>query len=130
MTILQQIVSAASKSVRGAVKIKLAGCAPTCDPDITESKVGKDIIIFDDVDGDWRCSECRWGIEADNETDGNCHCLDEKGGWMRVVDLSQIPEYEPADSAASSTESSLDQEGDSDDEDFIDDGGDMMVDES
>ena len=46
-----------------------------------------------------------------------------------MVDLSQIPDYEPADDAASSTESSVDEEGDSDDEDFIDDGEDVMEEE-
>ena len=108
-------------------KDKVSEVYAECDSGIEESKVGKDIIIFDYVDGVWRCSECRWEIEADNKTDGNCHCLDEEGGWMRVVDLSQIPEYEPADDASSSTECSSDQEGDSDDEDFIDDRGYMAT---
>ena len=98
-----------------------------CDLEIEESKVGKDIITFDDVDGVWRCSECQWEIEADNETDGNCHCLEE--GQMRRVYLSQIPDYESADDGASSIEFSSDQEGDSDDEDAIDDGEDVMENE-
>ena len=45
---------------------------------------------------------------------------------MRMVDLSQIPGYEPADNAASSTDSSSDQEADSSDESAIDDGEDIM----
>ena len=99
-----------------------------CNPEIEESKVRKDDIIFDDVDEVWRCSECRWEVEADDKIYGNCHCLDE-GGSMRIVNLSRIPDYERADDAASSTAPSSDQEGDSDDEDFIDDGEDMMEDE-
>ena len=99
-----------------------------CNSEIEESKVGEDIVIFDDVDGVWRCSECQWEIEADNETDGNCHCLEEEG-QLRRVDLSPIPDYEPADDGASSIESSSDQEGDSDDEDAIDDGEDVMENE-
>ena len=90
--------------------------------------MGKDVITYDDVDGVWRCSECQWEIEADNETDGNCHCVEEEGR-IRRVDLSQIPDYEPADDGASSIESSSDQEGDSDDEDAIDDGEDVMENE-
>ena len=114
------------ETCQGCGEDKVDGVCAECDSE--ESKVEKDIITFDDVDGVWRCSECQWEIEADNETDGNCHCLDE-GGSMRFVDLSQIPDYEPADDGASSTESSSDQEEDSDDEDAIDDGEDVMENE-
>ena len=113
------------ETCQGCGEDKVSGGCAECDSEIEESKVGKDIITFDEGDGVWRCSECQWEIEADNETDGNCHCLEE-GGRLRMVDLSQIPEYEPADDGASSTESSSDQEGDSDDEDAIDDGEDVM----
>ena len=115
------------ETCQGCGEDKVDGVCAECDSE--ESKVGKDIVTFDDVDGVWRCSECQWEIEADNETDGNCHCLDEEGGSMRFVDLSQIPDYEPADDGASSTESSLDEERDSDDEDAIDDGEDVMENE-
>ena len=113
------------KTCQGCGEDKVSGVCAECDSEIEESKVKKDIIVFDEVDGVWRCSECQWEIEADNETDGNCHCLEE-GGRMRMVDLSQIPGYEPADNAASSTDSSSDQEADSSDESAIDDGEDIM----
>ena len=51
-----------------------------------------DIIIFDEVDDLWRCCECQWGIEADNEIDSDCHCLKEER-QMQIIDLSQIPEH-------------------------------------
>ena len=116
------------ETCQGCGEDKVSGVCAECDSEIEESKVAKDIITFDDVDGVWRCSECQWEIEADNETDGNCHCLEEEG-QMRRVDLSQIPDYEPADDGASSIEFSSDQEGDSDDEDAIDDGEDVMENE-
>ena len=115
------------ETCQGCGEDKVSGVCAECDSEIEDSKVGKDIITFDDVDGVWRCSECQWEVEADNETDGNCHCLEE--GQMRRVDLSQIPDYEPADDGASSIEFSSDQEGDSDDEDAIDDGEDVMENE-
>ena len=116
------------KTCQGCGEDKVSAVCAECDPKNEEIKVRRDIIVFDDKDGVWRCSECQWEIEADNETDGNCHCEDEEGG-VRMVDLSQIPEYERADDAASSTESSSDEEGDSDDEYFIDDREDVMEDE-
>ena len=116
------------KTCQGCGGNKVSRVCAECDSKKEESKVRRDIIIFDDTDGVWRCSECQWEIEADNETEGNCHCEDEEG-WMRMVDFSQIPEYERADDAASSTESSSDEEGDSDDEYFIDDRENVMEDE-
>ena len=34
-----------------------------------------------------RYSECNWEGETDNQTDGNCHCLDEEGGLTRMIDV-------------------------------------------
>ena len=104
---------------------KVNGVCAKCDPKKEEIQLRGDIIIFDRKDSVWRCSECLWEIEADNETDGNCHCVNEEGG-LRMVDVSQIPEYKRADDAASSTEFSSDEEEDSDDESFIDDSEDVM----
>lgn len=116
------------KTCQGCGEDKVSGACAECDPKKEEIKVRRDVIVFDDKDGVWRCSECQWEIEADGTIEGNCHCQDEEGG-MRMVDLSQIPEYQRADYAVSSTESSSDEEGDSDDEDFIDDREDVMEDE-
>ena len=113
------------KTCQGCGKDKVNGVCAECDPKKEDIKARRDIIIFDDKDGVWRCGECQWEIEADNETVGNCHCENEEGG-MRMIDLSQIPEYERADDAASSTEFSSDEEEDSEDEYAIDDGEDVM----
>lgn len=76
-------------------------------------------IFFDEGNGIWRCIYCSWEIEADNESDGNCHCLNGKGE-AQFIDLSDYLDYEPADSC-SSEDDSTDSESNSDDERFIDD---------
>lgn len=78
-----------------------------------------DTITFDEGNGIWRCINCSWEVEADNETDGNCRCLNDKGE-LRFIDLSDYLDYEPADSCSSEDEST-DSESNSDDERFIDD---------
>lgn len=82
----------------------------------------EDLIAADNADGIWRCVYCQWEVEADNETDGNCHCLNSQGE-ARYLDLSECFDYEPADSDSSHAESCSDDgdEPDSDDEAFIDD---------
>ena len=107
-------------------------CPGTCDVCNGESVYGKcskcgtgeeseddDAIAFDEYDGIWKCVSCTWEVEADTETDGNCHCLNDKGE-ARFIDLSDYYDYEPADSC-SSDDDSTDSEMNSDDERFIDD---------
>ena len=107
-------------------------CPGTCDGCNGESVYGQcrncgvgeeseddDTIAFDERDGIWRCVSCTWEVEADNETDGNCHCLNDRGE-ARFIDLSDHHDYEPADSC-SSEDDSTDSESNSDDEHFIDD---------
>ena len=107
-------------------------CPGTCDACGGESVDGRcsncgageeseddDTIAFDERDGIWRCVSCTWEVEAENETDGNCHCLNDKGE-AHFIDLSDYHDYEPADSC-SSEDDSTDSELNSDDEGFIDD---------
>ena len=107
-------------------------CPGTCDACGGESVDGQcsncgageeseddDTIAFDWNDGIWRCVFCYWEVEAQNETDGNCHCLNDKGEAC-FIDLSGYHDYEPADSC-SSDDDSTDSELNSDDERFIDD---------
>lgn len=84
-----------------------------------EESEDEDTIVFDEGEGLWRCIFCQWEVEADNETDGNCHCQNDKGE-AHFIDLSDCLDYEPADSC-SSEEDSTDSESNSDDEGFIDD---------
>ena len=84
-----------------------------------EESEDDDTIAFDGRDGIWRCVSCTWEVEAENETDGNCHCLNDKGE-AHFIDLSGCHDYEPADSC-SSEDDSTDSELNSDDERFIDD---------
>ncbi len=87
--------------------------------DAGEECEDEDAIAFDERDGLWRCTDCQWEVEADNETDGNCHCLNDEGE-AHFIDLSDCLDYEPADSC-SSADDSTDEESNSDDEGFIDD---------
>ena len=84
-----------------------------------EESEDEDTIAFDHRDGMWRSTYCHWEVEADNETDGNCRCLNAKGE-LHFIDLSDCLDYEPADSC-SSEDDSTDSEPNSDDEGFIDD---------
>ena len=107
-------------------------CPGTCDACNGESVDGQcsncgageeseddDTIGFDEEDGIWRCVSCTWEVEADNETDGNYHYLNDKDE-AHFIDLSGYHDYEPADSC-SSEDDSTDSELNSDDERFIDD---------
>ena len=85
----------------------------------SEESEDEDTIVFDELDGLWRCIYCQWEVEADNETDGNCHCLNDKLE-AHFIDLSDCLDYEPADSC-SSEDDSTDSDSNSDDEGFIDD---------
>ena len=84
-----------------------------------EESEDEDNIVFDEREGLWRCISCQWEVEADNETDGNCRCLNDKNEY-HFIDLSDCLDYEPADSCSSEDEST-DSEPNSDDEGFIDD---------
>lgn len=84
-----------------------------------EESEEEDTIAFDKGDGIWRCIYCQWEVEADNETDGNCHCLNDRNE-AHFIDLSDCLDYEPADSCSSEDDSS-DSESNSDAESFIDD---------
>ena len=107
-------------------------CPATCDACSGESVDGQcsncgageeseddGTIFFDESDEIWRCVSCTWEVEADNGTDGNCHCLNDNRE-AHLIDLSDCHDYEPADSC-SSEDDSTDSELDSDDERFIDD---------
>ena len=96
---------------------RVDGPCSNCGAD--EESEDEDTIVFDERDGLWRCIYCQWEVEADNETDGNCHCLNDKGE-ARFIALSDCLDYEPADSC-SSEDDSTDSESNSDDEGFIDD---------
>ena len=86
----------------------------------TDESEDEDFVAFDEYDDVWRCIYCSWEVEADSETDGNCHCLNDKGE-AHFIDLSECFDYEPADSYSSEEDDSSDSEPDSDDERFIDD---------
>lgn len=70
------------------------GCAADGDDE------DEDLIAYDQRDAVWRCIYCSWEVEADNGTDGNCHCLNPLGE-ARYLDLSGCVDYEPADSCSS-----------------------------
>lgn len=90
-----------------------------------EESEDDDTIAFDERDGIWRCVSCFWEVEAENETDGYCRCLTDKG-QSYFIDLSGYHDYEPADSC-SSEDDSTDSESNSDDERFIDDAADITI---
>lgn len=96
---------------------RVDGQCSNCGAD--EESEDEDTIALDERDGVWRCIYCQWEVEADNETDGNCHCLNDEGE-AHFIDLSDCLDYEPADSC-SSEDDSTDSESNSDDEGFIDD---------
>ena len=86
-----------------------------------EESENEDEIYFDDTEKIWRCTSCHWEIEADNETDGNCHCLNDKQE-LHFINLTDCLEYSPVDSCSSDDDESTDsEEPNSDDEEFIDD---------
>lgn len=78
----------------------------------------KELSAVNESHGVWRCVDCQWEIEADNDEDGNYHCTNDTGE-VHCFDLSKCVDYEPADSCSSGDESS-DEEPDSEDERFID----------
>ena len=86
---------------------------------VSEGSEEEDTIAFDEGEGLWRCIHCHWEIEADNHTDGNRHCLNDDGD-AHFIDLTDCPDYEPADSCSSEDEPT-DSEPNGDDEDFLDD---------
>ncbi|KAL8869533.1 MAG: hypothetical protein Q9174_004204 [Haloplaca sp. 1 TL-2023] len=81
-------------------------------------------MTWDDTDRIWRCSQCHWEIEANNEDEGQCHCLvDPTERFIALpIRLSQYEDYGPGDSDSSCSDSS-DSEPDSEDEAFIEDDG-------
>ncbi|KAL9582800.1 MAG: hypothetical protein Q9212_003082 [Teloschistes hypoglaucus] len=104
----------------------------TCDPSSLDdnddgSAEDEPEMAWDGTEGVWRCTECCWEVEANNENEGYCHChLDEQDadGWRTVngIELLNYDDYEPADSDSSGAES-VDSEPDSEDEAFIEDDG-------
>lgn len=83
----------------------------------------EDTIAFDTRDEIWRCIHCCWEIEPQKGGDGSCYCLNQEGEKHRI-DLSECPDYEPADADncdSDSDEESEDEEPTSEDERFIDD---------
>ena len=89
-------------------------------------------LVWDDFDHVWRCEDCHWEVEANEENEGHCHCflgeeVRDPDTWriqylVRPIELLNFPEYEPADSDSSGPES-VDSEPDSGDESFIEDDG-------
>lgn len=94
-------------------------------------------LFWDVCDGIWRCALCHWEVEGNSNEEGHCHCLTKLGSpvstnmfydflhidtadWCRRIELSEYPEYEPADSDSSGVDST-DSEPDSGDEEFIED---------
>ncbi|MCJ1452399.1 hypothetical protein MMC28_002742 [Mycoblastus sanguinarius] len=101
-------------------KRKIDGECRECEA--AEESEEEDTIVYDEMNGVWRCIYCQWEVEADNSEDGNCHCLNNRGE-AHYIDLSECLDYEPADSdsCASRSDESSDSEPDSEDERFIDD---------
>ncbi|KAI4239699.1 MAG: hypothetical protein LQ349_000173 [Xanthoria aureola] len=92
-------------------------------------------LFWDERDGIWRCALCYWEVEANSNEEGYCHCYikqdtpasldgfsNRNADWCRRIELSEYPEYEPADSDSSGADST-DSEPDSGDEEFIEDNG-------
>ena len=79
----------------------------------------EDLIVYNTKDHVWRCLHCQREVEADNDDDAYCRCLDTKG-FAHYLDLSDCPDFKPAYSWSSDDESS-DEEPDSEDGAFIDD---------
>lgn len=115
-------------------------CQPCCDDCGTE-KLGsycdycqryegsgedEDVIAFDIKDEVWRCIHCCWEIEPQKGGDGSCFCLNE-AGEKHHIDLSECPDYEPADADYCDSEdddvSDDEEEPTSEDEAFIDNEG-------
>ncbi|KAL8853428.1 MAG: hypothetical protein Q9221_001745 [Calogaya cf. arnoldii] len=92
-------------------------------------------LLWDADDKIWRCALCHWEVEANSDEEGHCHCYTKHdvpvyfgvvgfrpGHWCRRIELSEYPEYQPADSDSSGADST-DSEPDSGDEEFIEDDG-------
>lgn len=137
------------------VRRKLTGCATYCSSDKVsvkeeeeedEEEVDEDLVVFDERDKIWRCINCQWEIEADDEANGYCQCrIDENlsGKSSELLNVSDVlsgsrelrrkplvnvyinSDYGPADSDSSFSDSS-ESEPDSSDEQFLDD-GDIVV---
>ena len=102
----------------GHTKPDFLGDCAECGPvqDSNEEDYGMNFDAIDDV---WRCSDCKWEVEADNDISGYCACVDEDGQELRF-DLLEYPEFYPADECSSDEDSSA-EEPDTEDEAMIDD---------
>ncbi|KAL8641788.1 MAG: hypothetical protein Q9228_001449 [Teloschistes exilis] len=101
-------------------------CEPSSDDD-GESTGDEPGMAWDSVDGVWRCTDCSWEVEADDEYEGYCHCrLAEPAAdgytTVRRIELLPYDDYEPAGSDSSGAEW-VDSESDSEDEAFVEDDG-------
>lgn len=96
---------------------KIDGACKNCA--LADDSGEEGFIVYDPKEAVWGCAYCLWEVEADNSVDGNCHCVNAKGEAC-CLDLSECLDYEPADSCTSEDEAS-DDEGDSVDENFIND---------
>lgn len=106
-----------------------------------EKEVEEDLIVFDKRDKIWRCINCQWEIEADDEANGYCQCRIDKnlsGKSSELLNVSDVlngsrelrrkhlvdvyinSNYGPADSDSSVSDSS-ESEPDSSDERVLDD---------
>lgn len=84
-----------------------------------ESEKEKEGMALDDYDKVWRCTICMVEVQADNKDIAYCGCYDPEGRKL-YFDLSEHPDYYPADSCSSEDEST-DEEPDTEDEAMIDD---------
>ena len=98
-------------------KGNIDGQCPSCDARKESEEEG--FIAFDERHSVWSCVYCQSEVEADNETDGDCHYLKKKSKAY-YVDLYGCLDYEQADSCNSGDDFS-DEEQDSEDEIIIDD---------
>ena len=82
-------------------------------------------LFFDPQDQIYRCATCQWEIEADDDETGYCYCNTNGFDETRepyFIKLSDLKEFNPADSDSSVADSEEEQ-ANSEDEGFIDDEG-------
>lgn len=49
----------------------------------------EDVMIWDELDKVWRCTDCLWEVEANGEDEGQCHCLAESN----VFDINLLSRW-------------------------------------
>ncbi|KAL8647991.1 MAG: hypothetical protein Q9226_006196 [Calogaya cf. arnoldii] len=111
------------------------GCRDVANIDCEEEE-DLSTLLWDADDKIWRCALCHGEVEANSDEEGHCHCYTKHDipvyiglvglvpgySWSRRIELSEYPEYQPADSDSSGADPT-DSEPDSGDEEFIEDDG-------